>query len=143
MSDSNLAQSILSGSHDPTIRGLELLISKLLRAGVMVSVLLIVAGMIIMFAQHPEYLSSSTQPARIVANHAELPHSVSALATRLYRLRGDAIITLGLLALMATPMLRVAVSLVTFVYHRDRIYALLTATVLCLLLLSLLLGKVE
>jgi len=97
----------------------------------------------VMFAQHPEYLSSSTHPARIVAIDAELPHSISALAMRLYSLRGDAIITLGLLALMATPMLRVVVSVVTFVYHRDRIYALLTATVLCLLLLSLLLGKVE
>ena len=36
-----------------------------------------------------------------------------------------------------------AVSVVAFTHHRDRTYALITAAVLCLLLLSLVLGRVE
>ena len=51
--------------------------------------------------------------------------------------------TLGLLVLMATPVMRVAVSVLAFIHHRDRTYALITAAVLCLLLLSLVLGRVE
>src|SRR4051794_21244900 len=101
MSDPNIAQLLLPLNHDPTIRGLELVISKLLRTGVILSVALIVIGTIITFAQHPEYLSSTTQPERIVALDAKLPHSVSALLSRLRDLRGDAIVTLGLLVLMA------------------------------------------
>ena len=51
--------------------------------------------------------------------------------------------TIGLLVLMATPVVRVAVSAVAFIQHRDRTYALITSAVLCLLLLSLVLGRVE
>ena len=58
-------------------------------------------------------------------------------------MRGEAIVTLGLLVLIATPVMRVAVSVVAFIQHRDRTYALITAAVLCLLLLSLVLGRVE
>ena len=59
-----------------------------------------------------------------------------------YQMRGEAIVTLGLLVLMATPVMRVAVSVVAFIRHRDRTYALITVAVLCLLLLSLVLGRV-
>lgn len=143
MSKTKPIQQTLPLHHDPTIRGLEVVISKLLRAGVIISVALIAVGAIAMFAQHPEYLSSSTHPGRILAQDAKLPHSLRALLVRLYELRGDAIITLGLLVLMATPMLRVAVSVLTFIRHRDGIYVLITATVFCLLMLSLVLGGIE
>jgi len=56
-------------------------------------------------------------------------------------LRGQALVMLGLLVLMATPVLRVAVSLVSFLRSRDRAFTLLTSAVLVLLLLSLFLGK--
>jgi uncharacterized membrane protein len=43
----------------------------------------------------------------------------------------------GLLLLVATPVARVALSLVAFVLQRDRFYAAITAFVLLLLLASL------
>jgi uncharacterized membrane protein len=52
-----------------------------------------------------------------------------------FRPRG--LIQFGLLILLATPVVRVAVSLVTFLRERDRLYATLTAVVLLILLLSL------
>ena len=91
MSKTKPIQQTLPLHHDPTIRGLEVVISKLLRAGVIISVALIAVGAIAMFAQHPEYLSSSTHPGRILAQDAKLPHSLRALLVRLYELRGDAI----------------------------------------------------
>jgi uncharacterized membrane protein len=48
---------------------------------------------------------------------------------------------LGMLVLMATPILRVGISLVSFARAGDRPFTLLTAAVLALLLLSVLLGR--
>jgi uncharacterized membrane protein len=58
-------------------------------------------------------------------------------------LEGQAVVTLGLLLLIATPVLRVAISMFLFIYQRDWTYALITLAVLSLLLLSFGLGKIE
>jgi uncharacterized membrane protein len=99
--------------------------------------------MIVTFAQHPDYLSSSAVLDCAVGPGATFPHEFDALLAGLQQLRGEAIVTLGLLVLIATPVLRVAVSVVAFVQHRDKTYALITAAVLCLLFLSLVLGRAE
>ena len=43
---------------DHKARQVEILISTLLRAGVMVSLLVVIAGMIVTFVHHPEYIHS-------------------------------------------------------------------------------------
>ncbi len=53
-------------------------------------------------------------------------------------LRSRWVIQLGLLLLIATPVARVALSLVTFAHQRDRLYMAVTAIVLALLLYGLL-----
>jgi len=133
----------LPADRDPRMRRLELLISRLLRVGVITSVALMVIGMIATFKQHPDYVSSSVVLDSAVGPGATFPHEFGALLASLRQLRGEAIVTLGLLVLMATPVMRVAVSVFAFIRHRDRTYALITAAVLCLLLLSLVLGRVE
>jgi uncharacterized membrane protein len=57
--------------------------------------------------------------------------------------QGEALVTAGLLLLIATPVIRVGVSIFAFIYQHDRLYTFITATVFCLLLLSFVLGKVE
>ena len=52
-------------------------------------------------------------------------------------LRGAA----GLLLLIATPVARVAFTLVAFILQRDRTYIAITALVLALLLYALVLGR--
>ena len=52
-------------------------------------------------------------------------------------MRPIAIAQAGLLVLVATPVVRVGVSLVAFALERDRLYAAITAAVLGLLLVSL------
>jgi len=56
-------------------------------------------------------------------------------------LRGSSIVTAGLLLLIATPVLRVAVSIFAFVYQKDWTFVIITTVVLALLLLSFWLGK--
>ncbi len=133
----------LSADHDPIILRLESVISKLLRGGVIISVALIVLGTILTFVQNPNYFTSSAQPQPAIPPNAESPHAISIFAEGLGHFRGEAIVTLGLLVLMATPVVRVCVSIAAFIYYRDRIYILITVAVLCLLLLSLVLGSVE
>jgi len=143
MSELNDEYVTISANHDPTIVCLERVISKLLRLGVIASIVLIIVGTILTFVQNPAYLTSSAELERVVAPDAKFPHTVSILAEGLREMRGEAIVTLGLLLLMATPVVRVCVSVAAFIYYRDRIYVFLTAAVLCLLLLSLVLGSVE
>ena len=52
-----------------------------------------------------------------------------------------AFIALGLLLLIATPVLRVAASVVIFLLERDYAYVFITLIVLLILIVSFLLGK--
>jgi uncharacterized membrane protein len=58
----------------------------------------------------------------------------------LAKLRGQAIVVLGLLMLIATPVVRVAVSILLFLEDGDLTYVAITTTVLVLLILSFLIG---
>jgi uncharacterized membrane protein len=51
--------------------------------------------------------------------------------------RGRGIIQLGLLLLIATPIARVALSVVAFAIQRDRLYLVVTLIVLAVLMYSL------
>lgn len=57
-------------------------------------------------------------------------------------LRGPALVMLGLLVLLATPVTRVVASIILFHRQRDTLYVVLTSIVLLLLGVSFLLGKV-
>jgi uncharacterized membrane protein len=53
----------------------------------------------------------------------------------------QAVVVLGLLVLLVTPVVRVAVSIIAFLLERDWRYVLITSLVLLILLLSFALGK--
>lgn len=125
------------------VRKVELLISNLLRFGVLASLVLIVGGTLLSLAHHSEYLTPGVSFHRFVEASDNVPHSLAGLATGLKAFSGTAIAVLGILLLIATPVVRVGVSIFAFIYQRDRLYTLITATVFCLLLLSFALGKVE
>ncbi|MEP6744587.1 MAG: DUF1634 domain-containing protein [Gemmatimonadota bacterium] len=54
--------------------------------------------------------------------------------------KSTAMVQLGVVLLIATPITRVGVTLVAFLHQRDRLYTLITSLVLGILLYSLLLG---
>jgi len=56
-------------------------------------------------------------------------------------LDSKAIVQLGLVLLIATPVVRVAFMLIAFVVQRDRVYVAISGLVLALLLYGLLLGR--
>lgn len=65
------------------------------------------------------------------------PTGISTVLRGVHDLRPFAVIELGLLLLIATPVFRVASSLVAFALERDFPYVLITAYVLLMLLIGL------
>ncbi len=125
------------------VRQIELLISNLLRVGVLASVLLIGTGTLVRYAQHPQLLRSPDALAELIQPRGARPHSLAEIAMGLSQFRGSSIVAAGLVVLIATPILRVAVSVVAFLREGDRLYTAITLAVFCLLLLSLALGRIE
>lgn len=119
----------------------EVWISTTLRTGVIVSLLLIVLGTVTTFLHHPQYVASQADLAKLTSPGAAFPRTLYDIAAGLAAFRGQAIIAAGLLVLIATPVLRVAISVAVFIEDRDLPFALITTTVFVILLISFLLGK--
>src|SRR4051812_15141251 len=113
-------------------------ISALLRWGVRGSLVLIVFGTLISFTSGT---ASKETVSELTGETSAFPRSATWLAHALATGQGRGFIVLGLLLLIATPVLRVLLSLTVFAKQGDRIYVLITATVLGLLALSFILGK--
>lgn len=132
---------IVGAPEDPRVRRAELIISGVLRIGVTASVLLIVAGTVLTFVHHREYVSSPAELARLTRPGSAVPQTLPAVLSGAGRLRGQSIVAAGLLLLILTPVARVATSILAFIAQRDRRYVLITSAVLLLLLLSFGLGR--
>jgi len=125
------------------LRKVELAISVVLRVGVVVSVGLVLAGLGLTFAQHASY-SSLTKGVSYhhLTNHSTpFPHDLGALFHDVALGNGRGIIGLGLIVLIATPVLRVAVGVLSFIFEKDPRMAAITFFVLVVLLGSFVLGS--
>lgn len=138
-----------AASHNPgngpsadLVRKVELLISNLLRIGVISSLIIVIIGLIVCFLHHPDYLHSAQMQQVISPSHPTWD-SLRELFHGMRHLRGQAIIMAGLLLLIATPVMRVAVSIAAFIFERDFIFVVVTSFVLAMLILSFVLGRVE
>ncbi|HZI15018.1 MAG TPA: DUF1634 domain-containing protein [Myxococcus sp.] len=120
----------------------ELLISDLLRYGVLASMALVTLGTVITFLRHPDYLVSTEALERLTAPHP-VPHGLRDVVAGALAARGPSFVMAGLLVMMAVPVMRVALSLLIFRQQKDRLYVAITTTVLGLLVLSFLLGAAE
>ena len=115
----------------------EQLIGQLLRYGVLFAAVVTLAGGVLFLAQH------GGEPAAysVFRGEPELLRSIAAIVRGTIALQSEAIVQLGLLLLIATPVARVALTLGTFIIQRDRAYVLITLLVLTLLLYGLIFGK--
>jgi uncharacterized membrane protein len=122
---------------------IELLISRLLLGGVATSMAMVLLGVVLMFVHHPDYLKTAADLQRLTTPGAAFPYTLADVARGVLAGRGQAVVALGLILLIATPILRVAVCIVGFALQRDRAYTMICAVVLLVLLISFLLGRVE
>ncbi len=101
-------------------------------------------GLVLIFVHHPELLSSATRNCRNSRSAAPVfPHTLSEVFQGALQTRGEAIVAVGLLLLILTPVTRVAVSILAFLYQRDRVFTFITLTVLIILLMSFVIGRLE
>lgn len=114
--------------HTPTNDLANNIIGWILQGGVMLSAAIILIGMFLLPTR-----SGGLSLERLL----NFPHSFSELLTGLQQFHPQSIITLGLLLLIATPVLRVGASLVLFALERDRTYVVITFVVLVILLCSI------
>lgn len=104
------------------------LIGWVLQGGVLLSAAIILLGFVLL-PTRPGGISS----ARLLV----FPSTWAQLVGDLSHFFPQAIITVGLLLLIATPVMRVAVSILTFALERDRTYIVITCLVLVILLFSI------
>lgn len=112
---------------------LEAVIGHMLRAGVTISALIMFAGGV-MYLRHPG------DPAPDYAHFHSAPRealSIRGTVAGVAHGSSVAIIQLGILLLIATPVVRVIFALVGFLLERDRLYTIVSAIVLAILLFSL------
>jgi uncharacterized membrane protein len=113
---------------------IELFIGTLLRVGVLLSASVVLIGGIIYLFRH----GLSTASYRTFAGDLSPLRSLTGIGHGVLLLSGRAIIQLGLLLLIATPVARVVFSAVAFARERDYLYVAFTLAVLAILAYSLL-----
>ena len=112
---------------------LENLIAQLLRAGVVASALVVIAGAVFYLGTNPwswvDFRTFRGEPEELKTVHGIVRGAFSGQAR--------CIMQLGLLLLIATPVARVIFSAIVFAMEGDRMYLLFTLIVLAVLLYSL------
>ncbi len=112
-------------------------IGVILRAGVMISAAVVLVGGVLYLYQYgatqPDYHVFRGEPGDLCG--------ISGILRDALALRRRGIIQFGLLLLIATPVARVAFSILAFAWQRDGVYVMVTVIVLGILLFSLLGGR--
>ena len=109
------------------------IISFVLRGGVLLSAGLLILGALLYFAR----VVGGGAPASPLT----FPHSLGDVISGLGSGDPLAILALGLIVLLLTPVARVAISIFAFARERDWLYVGITTLVLLILLVSFLLGR--
>jgi len=111
----------------------ERVIGTLLRWGVILAAAVVLAGGVMYLARYgstiPDYRVFRGEPSDL--------RNVSGIVMDAVSWRSRGLIMFGLLLLIATPMARVAFSVVAFALQRDRTYVMVTLIVLAALLYGL------
>jgi uncharacterized membrane protein len=111
---------------------LELIISKALTIGVLLSAAIMLLGLVMfLITGNSGYAGNiyPTNPLLIFKGAAAL--------------KPYAVILTGLFILILTPVMRVGVSVIAFLKEKDYTYVIITALVFTILIISFLIGKVE
>ena len=127
--------SIVSG-HSSADDRTEHIVGNVLRLGVFIAAAVTLVGGVLYLMQagatRPDYHTFRGEAASL--------RSLVAVARGVAAGNAEAIVQAGVVLLIATPIARVALTLVAFAIRKDRLYALISALVLALLAFGLLGG---
>ena len=120
-------------SHGPTNEQVERIVGNLLRFGVFAAALIVLIGGVLYLIR----FGAAAQNYEIFRGEPAELRSVSRIVRDVVSLDSRSVIQFGLLLLIATPVARVAFSIVAFALQRDLTYVVVTLIVFALLLYSL------
>ena len=136
---------IIQTNHNENTLRIELFIAHVLRWGVLLSFAIVAIGIgaVTVTGQTGYQQIRLDSVSSIIEYQAkpDFPNSLGDMFSGLVALKPYAIITFGLLVLIAIPVMRVLVSIIAFALERDWLYMAITAVVLAVLLLSFAIGK--
>lgn len=114
-------------------KNMQVIIGNLLRWGVLLATVVVAIGGAIYLYRHgselPDYGTFHGQPRTF--------RTISGITGGVLEGRGRAIIQLGILILIATPVVRVAFSIIGYLVEKDYLYTAITALVLGIILFSM------
>ena len=111
---------------------IELILGNILRIGVIVSAIVVLFGAVLYLFSHgkakPDYYSFVSNPFSV--------DDPIGLLKNVFALKSLEIIKMGILLLVGTPILRVIISVIAFIYEKDLMYVIFTLMVLVVLIYS-------
>jgi uncharacterized membrane protein len=122
----------------PKLSAVNAWLARLMIAGVCLCAALCTTGLVLSLIRGVP--RATLKPFAGVAEGFTTPSGVWASALRL---EPTGLMALGVLVLIATPVARVAFSLVAFILERDRLYVVITSIVLALLASGMFFGLVD
>lgn len=131
------ARAVRPAEAAPADHPMEMWISYVLRGGVLIAGAIIAAGLALRLYQG----AAPGEPASLQALRAQGAHPISldppGILAAAAHLQASGVIELGLLALVLTPITRVAMMAVLFLLQQDWIFTAVTLIVLSILVLGL------
>jgi uncharacterized membrane protein len=122
-----------------TDENLEIAISVILRTGVSIAGAVVFLGGIMYLMRHGGEAVNYRQFYGEPASYRKIGGIIAGTLS----FKARSIIQLGVLLLIATPIVRVAFSMIGFAMERDRTYVVITAIVLAVLIYGLISGAVQ
>ena len=115
---------------------MQLLLSHVLRAGTVVSITIVFIGGIFFIYRHGQSISDY----RAFKGIPSFIQTASGIFHGIWALRGQAMIQLGIVLLIATPILRVVFSAIGFALEKDYMYIGISLLVLGIIFFSMMSG---
>lgn len=112
---------------------LDLALARVLLFGVKVAVVLVVLGAVLLLSRH----GLETASYHLFVGEPQSLTSLPAIFQGLWQGHGRSLIQLGLICLVLTPVLRVALACLIFVREKDYVYVGISLFVLAILLYAL------
>jgi len=114
-------------------RDIEMLVGRLLRTGIITASCIVFFGGILFLIRH----GSAPMPSyhHFAGENTDYT-TFAGIFWGAFQLNAKGIIQFGVMILIATPVLRIALSLFGFILEKDLLYVVITTIVLCVMLFS-------
>ncbi len=125
-----------ASGHAPAQEHVEQMVGNLLRIGVLIAAAVTIVGGIAFMIHHGSLVPDHS----VFRGQPEMLSTLTGVVAGALALEPAAIVQLGIVLLIATPVARVLLTLIAFAIQRDWMYVLISAVVLALLTYSLVVG---